>query len=63
MKSKTETGSVLNLVFRKKDKRINAGYMSIKEYFLLFFAVAAVLGFHMVIYVEFADRGMMESNV
>ncbi|MDR1286092.1 MAG: HAMP domain-containing histidine kinase [Treponema sp.] len=37
--------------------------MSIKEYFLLFFAVAAILGFHMVSYVEFADRGMMESNV
>jgi signal transduction histidine kinase len=37
--------------------------MSIKEYFLLFFAVAAVLGFHMVIYVEFVNRDMVGKNV
>jgi signal transduction histidine kinase len=37
--------------------------MSVKGYFLLFFAVAAVNGLHMVIYVEFVNRGMVESNV
>ncbi|MDR1029985.1 MAG: HAMP domain-containing histidine kinase, partial [Treponema sp.] len=47
----------------EKDPRINAGYMSIKEYFLLFFVVAAVNGLHMTIYVEFVNRGMVESNV
>jgi signal transduction histidine kinase len=36
--------------------------MSIKEYFLLFFAVAAVNGFHMTIYQEFLSRGMVETN-
>jgi hypothetical protein len=30
---------------------------------LLFLAVAAVNGFHMMIYQEFADRGMMETHV
>ena len=54
---------MLNLIFRKKDSRINAAYMSIKEYFLLFFAVAAVNGFHMMIYQEFVVRNMMETHV
>jgi hypothetical protein len=31
--------------------------MSIKEYFLLFFAVAAINGVQMTIYVAFVDRG------
>ena len=61
MKNKTE--SVLSMLFRKKDSRINAGYMSIKEYLLLFFAVAAVNGFHMMIYQEFASRGLVETHV
>jgi signal transduction histidine kinase len=63
MRSKTETESVLNLIFRKKDSRINAAYMSVKEYFLLFFAVATVNGFHMTIYQGFVDRGMVETHV
>jgi signal transduction histidine kinase len=36
--------------------------MTIKEYLLLFFAVAAVNGFHMVIYQEFTGRGMIETH-
>ncbi|MDR2020185.1 MAG: hypothetical protein LBQ14_05390 [Treponema sp.] len=63
MKGKTGSKPVLNLIFRRKDSRINAGYMSIKEYFLLFFAVAAANGFHMMIYQEFVDRGTVETNV
>jgi hypothetical protein len=43
-------------IFKPKDIRINTGYMSIKEYLLLFFAVAAVNEFHMMIYQEFAGR-------
>jgi signal transduction histidine kinase len=60
---KNKTESVLSLLFRKKDSRINAGYMSIKEYLLLFFAVAAVNGLHMTIYQGFVDRGMVETHV
>jgi signal transduction histidine kinase len=37
--------------------------MSIKEYLLLFFVVAAVNGLHMTIYVEFVNRDMVENNV
>jgi signal transduction histidine kinase len=37
--------------------------MSIKEYGLLFFAVAAVNGLHMMIYQGFVDRGMVETHV
>jgi signal transduction histidine kinase len=37
--------------------------MSIKEYLLLFFAVATVNGLHMMIYQEFADRDMQETHV
>jgi signal transduction histidine kinase len=50
-------------IFQPKDSRINAGYMTIKEYLLLFFAVAAINGFHMMIYQEFVSRNMMETNV
>ncbi|MDR1104937.1 MAG: HAMP domain-containing histidine kinase, partial [Treponema sp.] len=63
MKGETGSESGRKWIFRTRDSRINAGYMSIKEYLLLFFAVAAVLGFHMTIYVEFMNRGMMESHV
>jgi signal transduction histidine kinase len=62
VKSKTRSESAFDLIFKKKDSRVNAGYMSIKEYFLLFFAVAAVNGFHMVIYLGFVDRGMVETH-
>ncbi|MDR1399382.1 MAG: HAMP domain-containing histidine kinase [Treponema sp.] len=63
MKRKTEAESVLNLMFRKKDNRINAAYMSVKQYFLLFLAVAAVNGFHMMIYQEFVARGIVETHI
>jgi signal transduction histidine kinase len=63
VKSKTGTESVLGLIFREKDNRINAAYMSVKQYLLLFFAVAAVNGFHMMIYQEFVDRGLVETHV
>jgi signal transduction histidine kinase len=36
--------------------------MSIKEYGLLFFAVAAVNGFHMMIYQAFVSRGIVETH-
>jgi signal transduction histidine kinase len=62
-KGKAETESVLGFVFRRKDSRINAAYMSVKQYFLLFFAVAAVNGFHMMIYQGFVKRGMVETHV
>jgi signal transduction histidine kinase len=60
---KTESNLGRRRIFKKNDSRINAGYMSIKEYGLLFFAVAAVNGFHMMIYLEFVGRGMVETNV
>jgi signal transduction histidine kinase len=63
MRKKTEIESVLDLIFKKRDSRINAGYMSVKQYFLLFFAVAAVNGFHMMIYQEFVIRDMMETHI
>jgi signal transduction histidine kinase len=47
---KTEKESVLGLIFGKRDSRINAEYMSVREYMLVFFAVAAVNGIHMWIY-------------
>jgi signal transduction histidine kinase len=61
MKNKPE--SVVGLMFRKKDSRINATYMSVKEYFLLFFVVAAINGFHMMIYQTFVTLDMVETNV
>jgi signal transduction histidine kinase len=62
VKSKTGSESALDLIFKKKDSRINAGYMSIKEYLLLFFAEAAVSGFHMMIFMAFLNRGMLETH-
>jgi signal transduction histidine kinase len=62
MKGKTGSETGRKRIFGTKDSRINAGYMSIQEYFLLFFAVAAVNGLHMVIYVGFVNRGMVENN-
>ncbi|MDR0760267.1 MAG: HAMP domain-containing histidine kinase [Treponema sp.] len=63
MRKKTEKESVPGLIFRKRDGRINAGYMSVREYLLLFFAVAAVNGIHMTIYQGFVRRGMVETHV
>ncbi|MFP3041751.1 HAMP domain-containing histidine kinase [Treponema primitia] len=61
MKRKAEV--LRHRIFGENDSRVNAGYMSIKEYLLLFFAVAAINGFHMVIYQEFVTRGIMETHV
>jgi signal transduction histidine kinase len=63
VRSKTKSESALNLIFRKKDSRINVGYVSIKVYFLLFLVVAAVNGFHMWIFMAFVDRGMVETHI
>ena len=46
-----------------RDPRINVGYSSVKEYFLLFLVLAALNGFHMWLYKEFADRNLLETNV
>ena len=48
---------------KTKDPRINAGYVSIKGFLLLFFALAAFNGFHMWIYQEFVKRGLMETSI
>ncbi|MCL1813064.1 MAG: HAMP domain-containing histidine kinase [Treponema sp.] len=48
---------------KSKDLRINAGYVSVKDFLLLFFAMAAFNGFHMWIYQEFLERGLMETNI
>jgi signal transduction histidine kinase len=61
VKRKTEV--LRRRIFGENDSRINAGYMSIKEYLLLFLAVAAVNGFYMVIYQEFVNRDIMETHV
>ena len=48
---------------RERDPRINVGYATIKEYFLLFFALAAFNGFHMMILNYFMNRDMIETHV
>ena len=47
----------------EKDPRINVSNISIKEYIILFWVLAAFNGFHMWLYKEFADRGMVETNI
>jgi signal transduction histidine kinase len=48
---------------RKNDSRITAGSTWIKDYLLLFFAMAAFNGFHMTIYQNFVRRDMVETNI
>jgi len=48
---------------KEKDSRINAVYISVKEYLLLFVALAGFNGFHMWIYQEFVRRGLLETNL
>jgi signal transduction histidine kinase len=60
MKGKTASKPALNLILRPNDSRVNAGYMSVKQYLLLFFAVSAINGFHMWIYQTFVD--MVETH-
>jgi signal transduction histidine kinase len=50
-------------VKEKNDPRINAGYWTVKEYLLIFFALAAINGFHMVLHQEFLRRGMLDTQV
>ena len=47
----------------QNDSRINAKYFSIKEYFILFWTLAAFNGFHMWLLRTFEDRGMLETNI
>ncbi|MHB9291749.1 putative Sensor histidine kinase RcsC [Hollandina sp. SP2] len=63
MSGKTGTKIGRPRISQKIDSRVNAGYMSIKEYLLLFFAMAVINGFHMMIYQEFVNRGMVETHV
>jgi len=46
----------------KKDPRINTAYASIKEYILIFLTMAAFSGFHMWLFLVFAERGLLETN-
>ena len=46
-----------------KDPRINVGHSSFKEFLILFWILAAFNGFHMWLYHEFVNRGLMETNV
>ena len=46
-----------------RDPRINVGFVSIKEYLILFWVLAAFNGFHMWLYQEFVDRSLLETNI
>jgi len=48
---------------KNKDSRLKTSYLSIKEYALYFFLLAAFNGFHMWIYQEMEKQGMFEANV
>jgi len=47
---------------KNKDSRINARYLPIKEYAVMFFILAAFNGFHMWIYQTLNENGIVESN-
>ena len=46
----------------KIDQRINTAYASIKEYILIFLTMAAFSGFHMWLFLVFAEQGLLETN-
>ena len=48
---------------RNKDPRINAGYMSIKDYLIMLLTLSAISGFHMWIYQVLQQSGLMETNI
>ena len=48
---------------KEKDSRINASYVSIREYALFFLVLAAFNGFHMWIYQAMEQKGMFETNM
>jgi signal transduction histidine kinase len=54
---------VPNARWWKKDSRINVSSVSIREYGVLFFVMAAFNGFHMTIYQRFFELGIVETNV
>jgi signal transduction histidine kinase len=47
----------------KEDPRINTSFISIKEYLLIFAAMAAFNGFHMWLYQVFYARGIIDTNL
>jgi signal transduction histidine kinase len=48
---------------KEKDSRINAKYISIREYAIFLFVLAAFNGFHMWIYQEMEKNNIFETNV
>ena len=48
---------------KEKDNRVNARYVSLKEYGILFFVLAVVNGFHMWIYLKLLESNVFETNV
>ena len=46
---------------KEKDGRVNT-HTSVKEYWVLFFVLAAFNGFHMWIYITFVNNGMIETH-
>ena len=48
---------------KAKDSRINANYIPVKGYFILFFGLAAFNGFHMWIYLTLERRGILAADV
>ena len=47
----------------KNDSRINVGYVTVKEYLLIFFTITAFNGFHMWLFQVFYGRGLLDSNL
>jgi signal transduction histidine kinase len=50
-------------ILKPRDSRINTKALSIRQYFLLFWLMAAFNGFHIVIFKALMDRGMLETRV
>jgi len=48
---------------KEKDNRVNASYVSVKEYGILFFVFAFVNGFHMWIYLELLNSNIFETDI
>ena len=53
----------LSMMKLPKDPRINVSSISVKEYGILFFVLAAINGTHMMIYQKLLVKNMMETNV
>jgi diguanylate cyclase (GGDEF)-like protein len=48
---------------KEKDPRINVRNWSVKQYLLMLFGFAAFSGTHMLIFLHFLDRGMLETHI